>query len=164
MNSFIKRFDIRWSDLDANRHVSNTAFLAFMNHTRMSFLKQNGLGHEDLRRLNIGPVIFDETFHYLKEVMPHEHIHVDIELVGLSVDYRFVRSGHSLFNSSGEQAVYSTITYCWFDLDKRKVLSEVPLLVKSVFDRMPRSENFSVLTKEDTRRLTHIPAKSLPAA
>jgi acyl-CoA thioester hydrolase len=41
---FTKEFDIRWSDLDANRHLANSAFINFMSHTRMAYLIENGFG------------------------------------------------------------------------------------------------------------------------
>ncbi len=39
---FVKEFEIRWSDLDANRHMANSAYINFMSHTRMAYLGQLG--------------------------------------------------------------------------------------------------------------------------
>ena len=34
-----KQFEIRWSDIDANGHLANSAYTNFMSHARMSFLQ-----------------------------------------------------------------------------------------------------------------------------
>ena len=39
---YLKEFEIRWSDIDANRHLANSAYLNFMSHTRMAFLMELG--------------------------------------------------------------------------------------------------------------------------
>lgn len=39
---YIKEFKIRWSDLDANRHVANSSFPDFLTETRMTYLRENG--------------------------------------------------------------------------------------------------------------------------
>jgi acyl-CoA thioester hydrolase len=41
----LKEFEIRWSDIDANRHLSNSAYISFMSHTRMSFMTEVGLAY-----------------------------------------------------------------------------------------------------------------------
>ena len=37
-----KQFEIRWSDVDANKHLANSAYTNFMSHTRMAFLMEFG--------------------------------------------------------------------------------------------------------------------------
>ena len=37
-----KQFEIRWSDLDANGHLANSAYTNFMSHTRMAFFSEFG--------------------------------------------------------------------------------------------------------------------------
>ena len=55
---YYKEFDIRWSDLDANRHLANSAYINFMSHTRMGFLMENGYGQQELVKHHLGPVVF----------------------------------------------------------------------------------------------------------
>ena len=40
---FFKEFEIRWSDVDSNRHLANSAYINFMAHTRMSLFISIGL-------------------------------------------------------------------------------------------------------------------------
>ena len=160
MNPYYKKFEIRWSDLDANRHVANTAYSAFMNHVRMSFLKDCGFSQESFSEFNIGPAIFSESFYYLKEVLPEETVYVDIELLGLSTSGIFAQFGHSLFKENGEQAVYSTVTFGWMNLKQRK-LTIPPKNLFKVLELIPRSEKFKTLSREDTRFSNIIPQKKL---
>lgn len=63
---YLKDFDIRWSDIDANRHLANTAYINFMSHTRMSYLTESGFGQKEMAELNLGPVVFTNTCITLK--------------------------------------------------------------------------------------------------
>jgi acyl-CoA thioesterase FadM len=40
---YFKEFEVRWSDLDGNMHLANSAYINFMSHTRMSFLLEQGI-------------------------------------------------------------------------------------------------------------------------
>jgi len=39
---YLKEFEICWSDMDANRHIANSAYINFMSHTRMACLLEVG--------------------------------------------------------------------------------------------------------------------------
>ena len=54
--------------MDANRHLANSAYINFMSHTRMGFLMENGFGHGELVKHNLGPVVFYEHIYYFREV------------------------------------------------------------------------------------------------
>ena len=56
----LKEFEVRWSDVDANRHLANSAYINFMSHTRMAFLWDPGLNQKILVIHQIGPVLFYE--------------------------------------------------------------------------------------------------------
>ncbi len=44
---YLKEFEIRWSDVDANRHLANSAYLNYMSHARMSFLMEIGVHNNE---------------------------------------------------------------------------------------------------------------------
>ena len=62
-----KEFEIRWSDVDANGHLANSAYVNFMSHTRVGFLNQNGFSLKELVANGLGPVMFSEQIYYFKE-------------------------------------------------------------------------------------------------
>jgi acyl-CoA thioester hydrolase len=55
---YSKEFEVRWSDLDANRHLANSSYINFMSHTRLSYMMENGFGQQNMVKNDIGPVVF----------------------------------------------------------------------------------------------------------
>ncbi len=47
-----KQFEIRWSDVDANGHLANSAYTNFMSHARMSFFGEQGFSMSEIRKHN----------------------------------------------------------------------------------------------------------------
>lgn len=161
MEKFFKTFELRWSDLDANRHLANTSILSYMVHTRMAFMEQYGFGQDQLRQLEIGPAILQESMTYLREVLPGEKVTVDIELNGHSQDFRFFSFSHNMFKESGEQAAYCTLVFCFIGLNSRKMIV-APDQIIDLYLQMNRSTNFTIITKEDTAAIKAVPASALP--
>jgi acyl-CoA thioester hydrolase len=155
----LKSFETRWSDLDANRHVANIAYISFMVERRVTYLAENGFGQQKLVEYNLGPVVLSEEIHYRKEVLPGERVYVDIELVGHSEDFRFFKFSHTLFNSVGKMSAYSELLFAWIDLTTRKIKVPPPDLLETLL-ALPKSGNFATITKEDIRK-PHIPHKEL---
>ena len=156
MKSYIKTFEVRWSDLDANRHLANTSYLAYLVHTRMSFFTDQGFSQERFAEHQIGPAVLHEEMFYLSEILPSDSVRVDIELGGRSNDYRFQILEHGLYNGQGLLAGYCKATICWMDLKARKV-AYPPESLKALIDQMPKSKNYRILEKADTAKHHLIP-------
>ena len=92
---YTKEFEIRWNDLDANRHLANKAYIEFAAHTRMSYLIEKGFDQRLLGKLNIGPVVFYEHIYYFKEVFSGKPVTVSLELKGMSEDGMFFEFHHN---------------------------------------------------------------------
>lgn len=152
MHLFMKKFDVRWSDLDANRHVANSAYLNFMSHTRMAYLMSHGFSHQDMIKLNIGPVIFHEHLYYFREVLPGQTVIVTLQLKGLSKDGMFFEFVHNIYAEDGTHHIYTELMGGFIDLQTRKLTALPDKLINRVFDDLERTEDFRWLTKEDTRK------------
>ena len=155
----IKAFEIRWGDLDPNRHVSNTAFSALMNERRMSFLAENGFTQSSFEKLQMGPVILSEQFYYLKEVLPGSTVYVDIELLNNTPDFKFISFSHSLFNAEGKMAAYSTMLFTWVDLRTRKTIAP-PENLRAILETVKRSDQYAEMSEVEIRG-AKIPVRSL---
>lgn len=155
---YTKQFEIRWSDIDANKHLANSAYINFMSHTRMAFFMKSGLTLIKLAKYDIGPVIFHEHIHYFKEAFHGEPITVSLEVSGLSDNGAFFQFEHNFYNHKGENLAYCEILGAWIDLKQRKI-SQMPQEIKKLVDSFPKSENFKILTKEDTRKHGRLPKK-----
>ena len=146
---YLKEFEIRWNDLDANRHLANSAYINYMSHTRMSFLTEYGLDQKMLKKHKLGPVVFNEHIHFFKESV-QGRIRVSFELGGASVDGMFFRFIHNFYDMNGHNMAYGEMKGGWMDLESRK-LTSLPDEMLSRFSNAPKSDDFQVLTKNDMR-------------
>ena len=146
-----KQFEIRWSDVDANSHLANSAYTNFMSHTRMAFFAEHGFSMQEIKKHNLGPVVFYEHMYYFKESFLGAPITVTIEVSGLSEDGMLFMFEHNFYNQKGENLAYCEMQGAWIDLKSRK-LSVLPKPLLELTKEFPKSESFKTLTKEDTRK------------
>ena len=147
-----KQFEIRWSDVDANRHLANSAYTNFMSHTRMAFLTESGFSMQEMAKHNIGPVVFYEHMYYFKEVFMGKPITVSLEVSGLSDNGMFFKFDHNFYNYKGENLAHCEMLGGWMDLKARK-LTELPDELLHIMEKLPKADHFKLLSKEDTRKL-----------
>ncbi len=153
---YLKEFEIRWNDLDANRHLANSAYISFAAHTRMAFLTDCGFNHLLLGKYNIGPIVFYEHMYYFREVFAGKPIRVSLELTGLSKDGGFFEFRHNYYDFKGKNFAHCEIMGAWIDLGERKLIA-LPNELSGYFDSVPRPLDFKELTKEDTRKYQKAP-------
>lgn len=160
---YVKEFEIRWSDLDANWHLANTGYVNFMSHTRMAFLMENGFGQEELVQNSLGPVVFSENIYYFKEVFPGKPVTVTLELKGLSKDGMYFEFVHNFYNNKGQHCASCDIMGAWINLKTRQ-LTGLPEEMHHNLDKLHHTEDFRVLTKQDTRKFGKVPQDVDPDA
>lgn len=153
---YTKEFEIRWSDVDANRHVRNSAYLDYMSHIRMSFFSDNGFGQLELAKLNIGPVALSEHMYYFKEVIHGDPIRVTLQLKGISENGMFFEFSHNFYNNKGRNVARCEMMGAWIDLKERK-LRGLPKDLYHYLEGMDKAPDFQKITKADTRKYGQIP-------
>jgi acyl-CoA thioester hydrolase len=156
---YTKKFDVRWSDLDANRHMANSAYQNFMSHTRMAFLIENGFGQREMATYNTGPVIFSEQIFYFKEIHQGHPITVTCEVTGLSEDGAFFSFRHDFYDHKGNNLARGIMSGAWMHLGSRKIEPLHADLYKLI-DGIAKSADFKILTKEDMRSHGQFPTDS----
>ncbi len=159
---YTKEFEIRWSDIDANRHLANTAYINFMSHTRMSFLMEHGFGQRELAAYDLGPVVFYEHIYYFKEVFLGEQIKVSLQLKGLSKNGMYFEFIHHFYDQKGRNFASCEMMGAWINLKERKLTGLPEKLYKNL-SGLEHTEDFQVLTKEDTRKFGKRPRDINPA-
>ncbi len=148
---YIKDFEIRWNDIDANRHLANKSYIEFAAHTRMSFLSESGFDQRLLGTFNIGPVVFYEHIYYFKEVFYGRPVKVSLEISGLSEDGMFYEFRHYFYDYKGRNFAQCEMMGAWLDLGTRKLIP-LPEEMRQILDKIEHPADFRILTKEDTRR------------
>lgn len=147
----MQKFNIRWSDLDPNRHLANSAFMNFMSQTRLDFIKTSGVDHQAMEKYNLGPIAFYEHIYYFKEVSPDEPIFLSAELKGMSEDGTFFAFDHNIYNKDGHNLAHCDMMGAWMDSKTRK-LTTLPKTLERKFKELKRADDFRILTKRDTRK------------
>ena len=153
---YLKEFEVRWSDVDANRHLANSAYINFMGHTRMAYLLDLGFDHKVMVENQIGPVVFYEHMYYFKEVFAGKPIKVSLEVMGLDEDGRFFEFHHNFYDSNGKNVAHCEMMGAWMSLESRQ-LTRLSQELLERFQQVEKPEGFRILTKEDTRKFAKIP-------
>ncbi|MEN1784148.1 MAG: thioesterase family protein [Bacteroidota bacterium] len=153
---FFKEFEIRWSDLDANRHLANAAYINFMSHTRMAYLGLLGFNQHSMAQYQIGPVVFYEHMYYFKEVFAGKPVKVSLGFKGMSEDGMFFEFEHNFYDTNGKNFARCEMMGAWMDLTTRKITG-LPEEFLEAFAKVERDPDFKTLTKADTRKFTKIP-------
>lgn len=148
---YTKQFDIRWSDVDANRHLRNSAYIDYMSHTRMSFMMENGLSQKHLMAHNLGPVAFYEHMYYFREVFPGKPVKVSLQLKGISDDGTYFQFLHNFYDENGNNFARCEMMGGWIDMEARK-LTALPKEILDKFNQFEKSDDFKIISKEDTRK------------
>lgn len=148
---FLKEFEIRWNDLDANRHLANTSYLSYASETRMAFLQKIGMSHNYLNKFAIGPIVFNEHLFYFKEVLPDDVIRVSFELAAMSKEGTFFEFEHNYYNKEGENVARCEMMGGWMNLKTRK-LTGLPEDMLNEFKSSYKTDSFKEITSKDTRR------------
>lgn len=153
---YTKSFEIRWSDVDANLHLRNSAYIDYMSHTRMSFFDDKGFNQKKLFQLKLGPVALYEHMFYFKEVFPGSPIKVSVQLKGISEEGTFFSFVHNFYNTKGKNVARCEMLGAWINLDTRK-LTHPPEEVWQFLEAIDKTEDYKIITKEDTRRFGQVP-------
>jgi len=98
---YVKEFEIRWNDIDANRHLANRAYIEYAAHTRMAYLIELGFDQRFLGKLHIGPIVFYEHIYYFKEAFYGKPIKVSLEVSGMSEDGKFYEFRQNFYDYKG---------------------------------------------------------------
>ena len=153
---FTQQFDIRWSDLDPNRHVANATYANLMTEIRLGFLRENGISQAFFAKHAVGPVIFSEEFYYIKEVMPNARVTVGVELLAHTADARLMKFSQYLFNEQQKLSVYSETFFGWMNLDERKLIAP-PEELFATLDKMSKAPGYHLLPDDYSLKNPKIP-------
>ena len=143
---YLKEFEVRWNDLDVNRHLANSSYINFMSHTRLSYMMENGFGQNSMVTNNIGPVVFYEHMFYFREVFPGKPIRVSLQLKGISKNGMYFEFQHNFYNHEGENMARCNMMGGWIDLQTRK-LRDLPNKLFLTLNELEKTGDFKNLTK-----------------
>ena len=145
MDIYKAPLDIRWADIDANRHLRHSVYYDFAAAMRMNILNGKGLTTEKLIEYHIGPILFREEAIFKREVKLEDKVEIDVQISKCMTDYSRWSLRHSITRPDGTVCTIITVDGAWMDLEKRK-LTIPNEFVQSIFADFPKSPDFEWLT------------------
>jgi acyl-CoA thioester hydrolase len=141
---FKQTIQIRWADIDPNRHLRHSVYYDYGASMRINTLSSQGLTMTKLEELRIGPILFREEAIFKREILFGDDITVDVELLKAREDFARWSMRHHFYKSDGSIAAIINIDGAWIDLDKRK-LAVPDAFTKTIFERFPKAPGFEVI-------------------
>ena len=160
MSDYHYKFEVRWSDIDANKHLANSSYVEYCAQTRMAFMNTHKMGLKELSRWGIGPVILHERYSFFKEILPDQSVYVSAEIAGMSADASIYRFLHKFYLPYGTHCATAEATGVWIDVMLRKSTTP-PDDILEVMNEFA-NEKVKTLTRQDLKELPFKPENVEP--
>ncbi len=141
MENFALPIQIRWSDIDQNRHLRHSVYYDYGAMVRVSCFTGQGLTTMKLKELNIGPVLFREEAIFKREIKFEDKISVDLQLLKSLPDFSRWSMRHHFYKEDKTLAATINLDAAWIDITKRK-LAIPNLFIQKIFADFPKAEEF----------------------
>ncbi len=149
MQKFSLPIQVRWSDIDQNRHLRHSAYYDYGATVRIACFSQHGLTNLKFEELHIGPILFREEAIFKREIKFEDKITVDLNVTKATADYSRWSIRHHLYKEDGTLCAVINLDGAWIDIVKRK-LAVPNEFIQTVFQDFPKAEDFEsiILTKK----------------
>jgi acyl-CoA thioester hydrolase len=144
MSHYSKPMQIRWADIDANRHLRHSVYYDYGATMRMNVLSEGGLTTKKLEELATGPILFREEAIFKREILLEDKIILTVEVVKASEDYSRWSLRHQFIKNDEAVAAILNVDGAWIDLNKRKLAIPDPF-IQEIFARFPKSADFELI-------------------
>jgi acyl-CoA thioester hydrolase len=141
MKEFIKKVDVRWSDLDPNVHLRHSVYYDWGAFCRVAFFQEHQLTPETMAQLRIGPILFREECVFRKEIRLGDKVTIDLQLVRAKRDFSRWTIQHTIMKNGESVAAILTVDGAWMDVVRRK-LATPPQEVVDTYLNMTQKEDF----------------------
>ena len=146
MTEYYRTYEIRWSDIDTNRHVYYAAYIDAASDLRYRFFAEHGFPPERFEQLGMGPIYTAIHAEFLREVRLGETITITYALTGLSAQGRRWKVHHDVLKFNKKKAVSIDLEGMILDLATRKPIPPTTELFQT-FHLIPRNADFEVLSE-----------------
>ncbi len=144
MKSFSIPIQVRWSDIDQNRHLRHSAYYDYGATARIACFSQHGLTNLKFEELRIGPILFREEAIFKREIKFEDRVTVDVSVTRSTRDFARWSLRHQLIKEDGTLAAIINLDGAWIDILKRK-LAVPDNFVQAVFDDFPKATDYELM-------------------
>lgn len=141
MNDYIKQVEVRWSDMDPNFHLRHSVYYDWGAFLRLSYLSGHGLTPAVMQQLHFGPILFREECVFKREIVFGDIVTINVAVSRSRRDMSRWSMVHEVWKNKDVLSAIITVDGAWIDTKIRK-LAEPPAMIQSVFEVMPKTENF----------------------
>ncbi len=141
MEKFSLPIQVRWSDIDQNRHLRHSAYYDYGATVRIACFSEHGLTNLKFESLHIGPILFREEAVFKREVKFEDKIIADIEVTRATEDFARWSLRHNIYKDDGTLCAILNLDGAWIDIVKRK-LAIPNEYVQAIFRDFPRAKDF----------------------
>lgn len=145
MKSFSLPIQVRWSDIDQNRHLRHSAYYDYGATARIACFSQHGLTNLKFEELHLGPILFREEAIFKREIKFEDRVTIDMVVTKALPDFSRWSVRHHLYKEDQTLAAIITMDGAWIDIVQRK-LTVPPEYVQKIFDDFPKDQSFEWLT------------------
>src|SRR5512143_4124302 len=126
MQAYSMPYEVRWTDIDANRHVRYSAYIDAAAELRYRFFTQHDLPPEAFDHLGVGPVYTALSANFYREVRLGETITITYLLTGLSEHGIRWKVRHDFLKTNGKKAVTVALEGTILNLISRQPTAPTP--------------------------------------
>ena len=141
MNAYVKKIDVRWSDLDPNFHLRHSVYYDYGAYSRICFLEEHGLGTAYMAENHLGPILFREECVFRREIKMGDPVTIDLQLLKAREDQSRWSMRHHIYKNGDTLAAIITVDGAWIDTQLRKLAAPQAHILEG-FAHMPRATDF----------------------
>ena len=141
MEKFALPIQVRWSDIDQNRHLRHSAYYDYGATVRIACFSAHGLTNLKFEELHIGPILFREEAIFRREIKFEDQVTVDMAVTKATPDFSRWSIRHHFYKSDGVLSAIIHLDGAWIDIIKRK-LAVPDDYVRTIFEDFPKDKDF----------------------
>ena len=145
MQGYSTQYEVRWTDIDANRHVRYSAYIDAAAEMRYHFLAQNNYPPSKLATLELGLVYTSLLVNFYREVLLGETLTITLILAGLSPSGIRWKVHHDFLKANGKKAVTLLLEGGFLNLNTRQPMVP-PADMLALFQSVPKASDFMVMS------------------
>jgi acyl-CoA thioester hydrolase len=139
-------YEVRWTDIDINRHVRYSAYIDAAAELRYRFLNQHGFSPNAFERLGIGLIYTSLAINFYREVFLGETLQITFCLTGMSPQKIRWKVRHDFLKANGKKAATLILEGAFLDMATRQPIIPTPGMM-DVFLQVPRTPDFEAMSE-----------------
>lgn len=147
MEKFSLPIQVRWSDIDQNRHLRHSAYYDFGATVRIACFAQHGLTNLKLEEYHIGPILFREEAQFRREIKFEDKLTVDMHVTRATENFARWSIRHDFYKDDGTHCAIINLDGAWIDIVQRK-LAVPNESIQTIFKDFPKSPDFEWIQKK----------------